>query len=212
VWTKNFVKASSTQLKKALGEIGIAVPFHSLLMGGRARIATHKIIFDIIGNWITADFHPRHRFLDFRQVDSPDTGENLASIVYTVLAELDIGAKLLQLLGTMPTIIQQWQKFLGVNNFCIPTVGIISTDISMASMDSMNMNTYEYKIFFMDNIGISADLYPCSRKATDMNTMNMPNFHGSRILTMGNSINWTIQDLLNSSYKKLNYRAPWPTR
>jgi hypothetical protein len=39
----------------------------------------------------------------------------------------------------MPTIIQQWQKFLGVNNFYIPTVGIIS----MASMDftNMNMNT-----------------------------------------------------------------------
>ena len=37
----------------------------------------------------------------------------------------------------MPTIIRQWQKFLGVNNF------YISTDISMASMDftNMNMNT-----------------------------------------------------------------------
>ena len=32
------------------------------------------------------------------QVEGPDTGENLASIVYTVLSELDIGAKLLQLL------------------------------------------------------------------------------------------------------------------
>ena len=38
------------------------------------------------------------------QVEGPDTGENLASIVYTVLSELDIGAKLLQLQGTMPTI------------------------------------------------------------------------------------------------------------
>jgi hypothetical protein len=32
------------------------------------------------------------------QVEGPDTGKNLASIVYTVLSELDIGAKLLQLL------------------------------------------------------------------------------------------------------------------
>ena len=75
------------------------------------------------------------------QVEGPDTGENLASIVYTVLS--DIGAKLLQLLGTMPTIIQQWQKFLGINNFYIPTVGIIS----MASMDFTNMNMNTVGIF-----------------------------------------------------------------
>ena len=51
--------------------------------------------------------------VDFQEVEGPDTagGKNLASIVYTVLSELDIGAKLLQLLGTMPIIIQQWQKF-----------------------------------------------------------------------------------------------------
>ena len=67
--------------------------------------------FAIIGHWITADFQPRHKLLDFQEVEGPDTGENLASIVYTVLSELDIGAKLLQLLGTMPIIIQQWQKF-----------------------------------------------------------------------------------------------------
>jgi hypothetical protein len=32
------------------------------------------------------------------------------------------------------------KEFLGTNNFYIPTVGIISTDIFMRSMDFMNMN------------------------------------------------------------------------
>jgi hypothetical protein len=114
-----------------------------------------------------------------------DTGENLASIVYTALSELDIGAKLLQLLGTMPInnlaiaeilfgiclkpiLIRRCSRqacyeiprrgklsvrclahilnlivkeFLGINNFY--TVGVISTDISMGSVDftDMNMNT-----------------------------------------------------------------------
>ena len=37
-------------------------------------------------HWITADFQPRHRLLDFQEVEGPDIGENLlASIVYTVL-------------------------------------------------------------------------------------------------------------------------------
>ena len=40
----------------------------------------------VIGHWITADFQTRHdRLLDFQEVEGPDTGENLASIVYTVL-------------------------------------------------------------------------------------------------------------------------------
>ena len=41
----------------------------------------------IIGHWITADFQPQHRLLDFQEVEGPDTagGKNLASIVYTVL-------------------------------------------------------------------------------------------------------------------------------
>ena len=56
---------------------------YSLLMGGRARMSTRSLL--IIGHWITADFQPRHRLLDFQEVEGPDTGENLASIVYTVL-------------------------------------------------------------------------------------------------------------------------------
>ena len=49
-------------------------------MGGRARMSTI-----IIGHWITADFQLRYRLLDFQEVEGPDTGENLASIVFTVL-------------------------------------------------------------------------------------------------------------------------------
>jgi hypothetical protein len=56
-------------------------------------------ILAIIGHWITSDFQPRHRLLDFQEIEGPDTGENLASIVYTVLSELDIGAKLLSITG-----------------------------------------------------------------------------------------------------------------
>jgi hypothetical protein len=53
----------------------------------------------IIGHWITSDFQPQHRILDFQEIEGPDIGENLASIVYTVLCELDIGAKLLSITG-----------------------------------------------------------------------------------------------------------------
>ena len=99
---EEFVKAR-TQLKKEPGEIGNC----GVSLDGWKSQNGYKI-FVIIGHWITADFQPRHRLLDFHK---PDTGENLASIVYTVLSELNIGAKLLsffQLLGTMPVIIQQW--------------------------------------------------------------------------------------------------------
>jgi hypothetical protein len=41
-----------------------------------------------IGHSITADFHPRHNLLNFQEVNGPDTGENLASVVYTALSEL----------------------------------------------------------------------------------------------------------------------------
>ncbi|EED21248.1 hypothetical protein TSTA_084790 [Talaromyces stipitatus ATCC 10500] len=56
-------------------------------------------IFAIIGHWITADFQPQHRFLDFQEIEGPDTGENLVSIIYKVLCELDIRAKLLSITG-----------------------------------------------------------------------------------------------------------------
>ena len=56
---------------------------YSLLMGGRARMSTRSLL--IIGHWITADLQPRHRLLDFQEVEGPDTSKNLASIVYTVL-------------------------------------------------------------------------------------------------------------------------------
>ena len=61
----------------------------------------------------------------------------------------------------MPTIIQQWQKFLGVNNFYIPTVGIISTDISMASMDitNMNMNTGFFSRIISADISVLLKIY-----------------------------------------------------
>ena len=88
VWTKSeeFVKARA-QLKKELGEIGNYSTI-SLSLDGWKSQNCHKI-FAIIDHWITADFHPRHTsLLDFQEVDGPDTGENLASIVYTVLPEL----------------------------------------------------------------------------------------------------------------------------
>ena len=80
---EEFVKAR-TQLKKELGEIGnrstISLSYRSWSLGGWKNQNCHKI-FTIIGHWITADFHPRHSLLDFQEVDGPDTGENLASIV-----------------------------------------------------------------------------------------------------------------------------------
>jgi hypothetical protein len=82
---EEFVKAR-TQLKKELGEIGNRSTI-SLSLGGWKSQNCHKI-FAIIGHWITADFHHRHSLLDFQEVNGPDTGENLASIVYTVLSEL----------------------------------------------------------------------------------------------------------------------------
>ena len=64
-------------------------------------------------------------------------------------------------IGTMPTIIQQRQKFLGVNNFYIPTVGIISTDISMVSMDftNMNMNTGFFSWIISADISVLLKIY-----------------------------------------------------
>ena len=61
----------------------------------------------------------------------------------------------------MPTIIQQWQKFLGVNNFYIPTVGMISTAISMASMDftNMNMNTEFFSWVISADISVLLKIY-----------------------------------------------------
>ena len=46
-----------------------------------------------------ADFQPKQRLLDFQEIEDSDTDENLASIVYTILCELDIGAKLLSITG-----------------------------------------------------------------------------------------------------------------
>jgi hypothetical protein len=93
---EEFVKARAL-LKKELGEIGNCSTISLSLDGWKSQNG-HKI-FAIIGHWITADFQPRHRLLDFQEVEGPDTGENLASIVYTVLSELDIGAKLLSITG-----------------------------------------------------------------------------------------------------------------
>ena len=58
----------------------------------------------------------------------------------------------------MPTIIRQWQKFLGVNNFYIP---IISMDISMASMDftNMNMNTGFFSWIISADISVLLKIY-----------------------------------------------------
>ena len=44
-----------------------------------------------------ADFQSKQRLLDFQEIEDSDTGENLASIVYTILCELDIEAKLLSI-------------------------------------------------------------------------------------------------------------------
>ena len=70
----------------------------------------------------------------------------------SVWALVDIGAKLLQLLGTMPTIIQQWQKFLGVNNFYIPTVGIMD-------FTNMNMNTGFFSWIISADISVLLKIY-----------------------------------------------------
>ncbi|EED15295.1 hypothetical protein TSTA_047440 [Talaromyces stipitatus ATCC 10500] len=56
-------------------------------------------IFPIISHWIIADFQPQHRILDFQEIEGPDTSENLASIIYKVLCELDIKAKLISITG-----------------------------------------------------------------------------------------------------------------
>jgi hypothetical protein len=50
----------------------------------------------------------------------------------------------------MPTIIQQRQKFLGVNNFYIPTTVDIHGYIH--GIHGFYEYEYEYRIFFMDNI------------------------------------------------------------
>jgi len=85
------------QLKKELGEIENCNTIALSLDGWKSQNG-HKI-FAIIGHWITSDFQLQHRILDFQEIEGPDTGENLASIVYTVLCELDIGAKLLSITG-----------------------------------------------------------------------------------------------------------------
>ena len=41
------------------------------------------------------DFQSQHRHFNFQEIEDSDSDENLASIIYTVLCELDIDAKLL---------------------------------------------------------------------------------------------------------------------
>ena len=65
---EEFVKAR-TQLKKEVGEIENGSTI-SLSLDGWKSQNVHKI-FAIIGHWITADFQPRHRLLDFQEVEGP---------------------------------------------------------------------------------------------------------------------------------------------
>ncbi|EED22636.1 conserved hypothetical protein [Talaromyces stipitatus ATCC 10500] len=93
---KEFAKAR-IQLKNKLRKIENCNAIALSLDGWKS--ANGYKIFAIIGHWITVDFQPRHRILDFQEIEGPDTGENLASIVYKVLCELDIRAKLLSITG-----------------------------------------------------------------------------------------------------------------
>ena len=91
-----FAKARA-QLKKELEEIKNCNMIALSLDGWKSQNG-YKILA-IIGHWITADFQPQQRLLDFQEIEGPDTGENLASIIYAILYELDIGAKLLSITG-----------------------------------------------------------------------------------------------------------------
>jgi hypothetical protein len=53
------------------------------------------------------------------------------------------------------------KEFLSINNFYIPTVGIISTDISMGSMDftNMNMNTGFFSWIISVDISVLLKIY-----------------------------------------------------
>ena len=86
-----------TELKKELGNIENCNTIAFSLDGWKSQNG-HKILA-IIGHWITSDFQPQHRILEFQEIEGPDTGENLASIIYKVLCELDIGTKLLSITG-----------------------------------------------------------------------------------------------------------------
>lgn len=91
---EEFAKAR-IQLKNELGKTENCSAIALSLNGWKS--ANGYKIFAIIGHWITADFQPQHRILDFQEIEGPDTGENLASIIYKVLCELDIRAKLLSI-------------------------------------------------------------------------------------------------------------------
>jgi hypothetical protein len=53
------------------------------------------------------------------------------------------------------------KEFLSINNFYIPTVGIISTDIYMGSMDftNMNMNTGFFSWIISVDISVLLKIY-----------------------------------------------------
>ena len=93
---EEFAKAQ-TQLKKELGETENCNTIALSLDGWKSQNG-YKVLA-IIGHWITADFQPQHRILDFQEIEDPETGENLASLVYNILCELDIGDKLLSITG-----------------------------------------------------------------------------------------------------------------
>lgn len=54
-----------------------------------------KAMLGIIGHWITAEFQHREHVLEFREIQGVHSGENMAEVLQTTLAELKIEHKLL---------------------------------------------------------------------------------------------------------------------
>lgn len=54
-----------------------------------------KSMLGVIGHWLTADFQYQERVLEFTEIHGVHSGENMAEIIQTLLAELRIEHKLL---------------------------------------------------------------------------------------------------------------------
>jgi hypothetical protein len=53
----------------------------------------------IIGHWLTPDFVYREKVLDFAELRGIYSGENLATVVFNLLSELNLQKKLLVITG-----------------------------------------------------------------------------------------------------------------
>jgi hAT family C-terminal dimerisation region len=67
----------------------------------------HYPILGIIGHWLTEDFHYREETLEFCEIFGPHTGENIATVVYKALVELDLTSKLTTITGDNASNVQE---------------------------------------------------------------------------------------------------------